>query len=140
MARGGRISFSVDSKAVVRNLQASIERVERGTKKATRAAVEEIMEHSLEQVPEKTGTLARSAFYEIHGRYRNFSATFGYGGNGDPENPVTGQRASEYMLAVHEDLEARHSKGKAKYLEDPLREYQQKFLPGAAKHLRAALK
>lgn len=140
MARGGRLKLDVNYSEVARNLQASIAKVERGTKKATIAACEEILEESLREVPEMTGTLAKSAFYEIQGRYRNFEATLGYGGNGDPENPKTGQRASEYMVAVHEDLDAKHDKGKAKFFEDPVRRYQQRFLPGAAKHIRAELR
>lgn len=140
MARGGRISITVDHGEVVSKLQASIARVARGTKKATIAACEEILHESLQEVPEDTKTLSRSAFYEIHGRYRNFEATLGYGGNGDPKNPRTGQRASRYAVIVHEDLEAKHLKGKAKFLEDPVRRYQNKFLPGVAKFIREELK
>lgn len=124
MARGGRITLDLNFSDFERAMQAAISRVERGTKKATIAACEEIKKRSLEQVPRDTETIAKSFFYEIHGSYRNFTATIGYGGNGDPVNPKTGKRASEYMVKVHEDLEARHPRGgKAKFFEDPLREY-----------------
>ena len=136
MARGGRIELTLDYKGFERALQATLRRVERGTKKATIAACAEIKEMTLEEVPRDTNTLAGSFFYEIIGRYRNFEAIIGYGGSGDPANPKTGQRASEYMVAVHEDLEASHPVGKAKFLEDPLRRYQQKYARRAARIIR----
>lgn len=110
--------------------QAAIRNIGRGTKKATVAACEEILEMSLQQVPTETGTLAASAFYEVNRRSDTaattwaYEATVGYGGNGDPVHPHTGQHASQYMVIVHEDLTALHSAGqKAKFLEDPVREY-----------------
>ena len=139
MARGGRIELTLGYKDFERALQATLRRVERGTKKATIAACEEIKEMSLEEVPRDTNTLADSFFYEILGRYRNFEAIIGYGGNGDPVNPKTGQRASEYMVVVHEDLEAVHPIGKAKFLEDPLRKYQEKYARRVARIIRKEL-
>lgn len=108
---------------------ATIRNVGRGTKKATIAACEEILANSLGQVPRETNTLAASAYYNVYRRldtastYWAYEAEIGYGGNGDPLNPVTGKPASSYMLAVHEDLGALHLTGKAKFLEDPVREY-----------------
>lgn len=140
MARGGRFSIDVNYNDVVRNLQAAVARVERGTKKATIAACEEIKQDTLEEVPRDTNALADSFFYEVEGSYSNFTATIGYGGNGDPVNPTTGKHASEYMVEVHEDLEMPHPRGgKAKFLEDPIRAYQAKFLPGAAMIIKAEL-
>lgn len=139
MAKGGRIRIDIDYREVERNLLASISRVERGTKKATIAACEEIRDISLAQVPEMTGTLASAFSYEILGSYRNFTARLGYGVTKDPVNPRTGQLASDYMVAVHEDLTAVHDKGKAKFLEDAIREYQDQFLPRAARHIGSEL-
>lgn len=136
MARGGRAEFHIEYSKFNKSLEVLLSRVERGTKKATIQACEEILAESLRQVPRDTNTLASSAFYEIHGKYRNFTATIGYGGNGDPINPKTGRRASEYMVAVHEDLEAFHPVGKAKFLEDPVRMYQAKMAPNFAKAIR----
>lgn len=139
MARGGRIEITVDYAEVVKALEASVARVGRGTRKATVAACEEIGKISKGMVPEMTGTLSSSFGYEIHGAYRNFEAILGYGMNGDPINPETGQRASQYMVAVHEDLTAHHNKGKAKFLEDAIREYQRQFLPNMAQAIREEL-
>ena len=110
----------------------AIRNIDRGTKKATIAAAEEIMNESKRQVPKLTKTLLSSAFYEVTRRTDTaattwaYEALLGYGGNGDPINPVTGKPASYYMVAVHEDLDAFHLVGKAKFLEDPVREYADK--------------
>ena len=110
----------------------AIRNIDRGTKKATIAAAEEIMNESKRQVPKLTKTLLSSAFYEVTRRTDTaattwaYEALLGYGGNGDPINPVTGKPASSYMVAVHEDLDAFHPVGKAKFLEDPVREYADK--------------
>lgn len=126
----GFASFSF-SRQDLANFDATCEialrNVASGTKKATVAACEEIMRESKLQVPRLTETLLASAFYEVKRRADVsswvYEALLGYGGNGDPINPTTGQRASSYMVAVHEDLEANHPVGKAKFLEDPVREY-----------------
>ena len=106
--------------------EASIRNVFRGTKKATEAACQEILDNSMAEVPKDTHTLLMSAFYEVSRRRIKvwaYEAILGYGGNGDPINPRTGQPASTYMVGVHEDLTAIHPVGKAKFLEDPVREY-----------------
>lgn len=136
MAKGGRAEFSIDYKQFESQLNVVLSRVETGTKKATSAACQEILEMSLSEVPRETNTLANSAFFEIHGKYRNFTAVVGYGGHGDPVNPVTGERASSYMVAVHERLDVYHPTGKAKFLEDPVRAYQTKYAGRAANIIR----
>lgn len=129
------LSFEVDKKTVQdfeSRCEVAIRNVLRGTKKATEVAAREILEASLEEVPSVTATLASSGFYEVSRRtdtsasYYVYEAVIGYGGNGDPINPNTGQPASYYMMAVHEDLTAIHPNGKAKFLEDPVREYATK--------------
>lgn len=130
MARAGRFDLKVDFSKFERNLKTTVSRVERGTKKATIEACEDIKVLSLNQVPRDTNTLASSFFYEVHGKYRNFTATLGYGGLKDRTNPKSLKLASSYMVAVHEDLTAHHPIGKAKFLEDPIREYQQQKLLG----------
>lgn len=137
MAAGGRAALTLNYTGFINNLDVVMTAVGRGTKKATMAACEEILAESLKQVPKDSTTLAKSAFYKIEGDYRNgFSGTIGYGGNGDPVNPKTGHRASEYMLVVHEDLSARHPIGNAKYLENPIREYQRNLNPRFSHFIR----
>lgn len=126
--------------------QAAIRNVGTGTKKATEQAAKEIMQNSMEQVPKFTTTLLSSAFYEVKRRTdtsaKNYAyeAVLGYGGNGDPVNPETGRPASSYMVVVHEDLDAFHERGKAKFLEDPIREYaESKFERTIFKCVRESL-
>lgn len=108
----------------------AISKVGTGSRKALVAACEEILGESMAQVPLDTATLMLSAFWEITGHWRTgWDAIIGYGGNGDPVNPKTGKPASSYMLAVHEDLSARHPIGKAKYLEDPVRSFAKAKFP-----------
>lgn len=124
--------FTLSNKEVEKfeaRCELAIRNVLNGSKKATTAAAEEILKESLLQVPKNTSTLMASGFYEVQRRtdtadsYYTYEAIIGYGGNGDPVNPITGEPASYYMLAVHEDLTAIHPNGKAKFLEDPVREY-----------------
>lgn len=115
--------------------EAAMRNIGRGSKKATEAACREILATSKLQVPFGTGTLYASAFYEVTRRTDtartvwSYEGIVGYGGNGDPVNPVTGEKASSYMMAVHENLAAFHANGKAKFLEDPVREYARENFP-----------
>jgi hypothetical protein len=136
MARGGRATIDIDFDKFYQSLDVFLTRVDRGTKKATKQAAEEILEDSLRRVPRSTSTLANSAYYQIEGKYKNFGAIIGYGGNGNPRNPDTGLRASQYMIAVHEDLEANHPIGEAKFLEKAVIAYQRRFVPNVANTLR----
>lgn len=122
-----RASLNV-SKKVLKDFksscEATISKVGSGSRKATVQACRDISEESLRQVPYDTGTLAASQFWDVTGHWRTgWTGTIGYGGNGNPINPKTGKPASSYMAAVHEDLTAHHPMGKAKFLEDPLRQY-----------------
>lgn len=123
------------------NCNITVSKLGKGTKKALVAACDEILGESMAQVPLDTSTLMMSAFWEINGNYKiGWDAVIGYGGNGDPINPKTGQPASAYMVAVHEDLTAEHPIGKAKFLEDPIREYAKQNFPRTVfKHARDAL-
>ena len=113
------------------NLNGVLTNVGKGTKWATEAACRLIYDASIAQVPEDTGTLMRSAFWKVERRTElaasswRYRGIVGYGGNGDPINPKSGLKASDYMVVVHEDLSAFHAKGKAKFLEDPLREFSE---------------
>ena len=126
------IQFDIDDDNVSSKSAIIMRNLFRGTKKATIQACEEILQESLQQVPRRSGTLAASAYYDVRRRSDTAATTWayegeiGYGGNGDPISPMTGRRASEYMVAVHENLDAYHENGKAKFLEDPVREYMSK--------------
>lgn len=135
---------------------AIIQNVDTGTKAATEQACAEIMSESLGQVPIDTGTLASTAYYKVVRRgdvagYR-YMGIIGYAGmmgagyygnvhNVDRINPKTGKPASKYSAIVHEDLSMPHvNGGKAKFLEDPVREYgQARFKRVAEQYWRWAL-
>ena len=109
--------------------QVAIRSIGNGARYATEAACQEIMADSEIEVPKDTWTMMSSGFWEVHKRSdvggSRFEGIIGYGGNGDPVNPKTGQAASTYMVALHEDLSKYHPNGKAKFLEDPVRRYAQ---------------
>lgn len=108
----------------------TISKVGNGSRKATVEACRAISDASLAQVPMDTGTLALSQYWEVTGHWKTgWTGIIGYGGNGNPINPKTGKPASSYMAAVHEDLTVTHPIGKAKFLEDPLREYARETFP-----------
>lgn len=128
-----RATFNLSSKSL-REFEGScnvaISKVGNGSRKALVQACNDILDESLKQVPVDTSTLMLSAFWEVNGHYKTgWDAIVGYGGNGDPVNPKTGKPASSYMLAVHEDLNAHHPMGKAKFLEDPVRAYAKENFP-----------
>ena len=134
----GTFSFDFDQKSLSNfeaQCEAAIRNLGDGTKKATTAACQEILGNSMAEVPKDTYTLLMSAFYEVSRRTDISASTYayeaiiGYGGNGDPVNPKTGRRASSYMVEVHEDLSVYHPTGKAKFLEDPVREYARENFP-----------
>lgn len=125
-----RATFDFNKNDFDAKCNVAISKLGNGSRKALIAACEEILDESMIQVPVETTTLMNSAFYEITGDYKTgWNAILGYGGNGDPINPKTGKPASSYMLAVHEDLTAHHPIGKAKYLEDPVRDYAARKFP-----------
>lgn len=141
ISQGERGNFLNACEAAIRNVGV-------GTRAATLEAASSIMSESLEQVPVDTGTLISSAFAGVSRRedlsknsYR-YGAILGYGdirglsGQVDfgpvewfmsptnPINPKSSLPASAYAARVHEDLDMPHPNGgKAKFLEDPVRNW-----------------
>lgn len=118
-----------------------ISKVGNGSRKAVQEACEHILNESLKQVPIETGALMNSASYRITGDYKTgWHGQVGYCIDIDYVNPKTGKAASTYVLAVHENLKAKHPVGKAKFLEDPAREYaQEKFPRTVFTYMRSSL-
>ena len=121
--------FHKSCEAVIRN-------VGRGTRAATEQACKDILRDSLSQVPQDTGALASTGFYEVRRRgdvkgyvYEGIVGYAGQAGAGvghDVINQKSGKPVSTYADIVHEDLNAWHLLGKAKFLEDPVRDYANK--------------
>lgn len=88
-----------------------------------------ILSASQPLVPVDTGALRGSGYVTEPQRDGNrVSVRVGYGGVASMINPKTGVRAGNYAIFVHENLEAHHNVGMAKYLEIPFNE----AVPGMA--------
>jgi hypothetical protein len=95
-----------------------ISKVPGATKKLMEAAGKEILADSNRMVPKDTLTLMDSGFAEVSGNSALWVLSVGYADAAhDMQNPVSGKMASEYVVAVHEDLLAYHAVGEAKFLE-----------------------
>lgn len=81
--------------------------------KALRHEAQEAFSNSQDEVPVDTGALKAS------GRVRPETGVF-QRGNEVYVELTYGGTATEYSIYVHENLEAYHPHGKAKYLEDPM--------------------
>ena len=154
-----RIDFNLSQRELgkfVESCEAVIRNVGASTKSATVEAISDIMSDALDEVPIDTGTLASSIFGGVYQRmdlkgYR-YGGVLGFGeprglavnlGVSNIEwisepnnaiNPKSGLPASAYAARVHEDLDMPHPNGgKAKFLEDPVRNY------AASKFARTAM-
>jgi hypothetical protein len=117
------------------------------TNAAITASCEEILLDSLRQVPRDTSALARSGYYKVRqnrtdtgGFASGFTGEVGYGGNGDPVNPISGLPASSYMVVVHEDMSMNHPHGgNAKFLENAVNAYETRFVDSIANAIQQAV-
>lgn len=79
-----------------------------------------ILSESQPLVPVDTGTLRASGYVTPPVREGDtVKVTIGYGGPAAKINPKTGESSESYAIYVHENLEAHHPVGQAKYLETP---------------------
>lgn len=82
-----------------------------------------IIEASLPLVPVDTGSLRASSYVtEPERNGDHVTVEFGYGGVATKINPKTGEPTGAYAVYVHENLEAHHKVGQAKYLQTPAEE------------------
>lgn len=88
--------------------------------------VNDLKQASLAEVPTVTGALAGSIYTEVAAGVHGATGEVGYGGRGNV-NPVTGAPVDSYIMGVHEDLDASHPNGKAKFLEDPARKLAEQY-------------
>lgn len=100
-----------------------------------------IIDESKAQVPTSTATLRNSAYtVELQTEGQVVAQRVGYGGPNDQINPKTYKLASSYMVPVHEKINATHVQGKAKYLEDPVRDASKLIEKYLAQSIGAHLK
>lgn len=81
----------------------------------------EIASDSVPLVPVDTGALRASKYTTepAISADNHMTGEVGYGGVATQINPKTGEPTSAYALAVHENLDAHHEVGQAKYLQIP---------------------
>lgn len=110
------------------------------TKSALYTEAELIMTKSKELCPVDTGALRSTGVVEqptVSGT--NVKVVMGYGGPAKQNDAAVQGEAPEevgYAIYAHEDLSAYHKVGQAKYLEQPIREWQS----GGAKRLQRRIK
>lgn len=91
--------------------------IEKAVHAAAQAEARIILPKTQEQVPVDIGSLKSTGrIEEPPNEAGEVTVAIAYGGMADNGVDV------DYALQVHEDLEARHPHGKAKYVEDPIRE------------------
>ena len=82
--------------------------------------IEALMQESVLLVPVWSGTLQASVFQVKESTATGTTIRFGYGGPNVQFNPNSKKWSNEYMLSVHEDLNAVHPTGQAKFFTQPL--------------------
>lgn len=84
-----------------------------------------LMTKSKEQIPVDTGAAKNSAHVdEPIISFDNVSIELGYGGTATKINPKSGELTTTYLIKLHENMDVRHKVGKAKFLEDPVKEWK----------------
>lgn len=79
-----------------------------------------IISQSQQLCPVDTGALRSSGYVEEPTREGDvMRVELGYGGPASKRNPKTGEATDDYAVFVHENLEAHHPVGMAKFLEIP---------------------
>jgi hypothetical protein len=109
-------------KGVLRNLDKVAKKVDGATQKALTDEANDVLKEAMIQAPVDTGDLRRSGTVgKITKGAATISIEIGFHTN--------------YALYVHEDLQAHHPTGKAKFLEDPVNA----AVPGLAGRIKKRL-
>ena len=107
----------------------NLEKAEKNHRLAVAGAIyvegQRVMSKSLRQVPVDTGRLRNSAYVGRPNLTGNPFVRLGYG--------------TKYALAVHERTEVPHRVGKAKYLEDPMKEAMPGYVERVANRAKKLL-
>ena len=117
-------------KEVKKNLREYPHKTLKALGKATYEESQIILGESKKQCPVDTGTL-RSTGHVTEPKYTKSSVEvqIGYGG-----------AAAPYAIYVHERLDLRHKVGKAKFLEDPMKEALPKLPGSISERMRGELR
>jgi hypothetical protein len=102
-------------------LASEAERIRRQMEEGMRAEMEKVAERAREEVPVRTGALRDSIRVESSVEGNQIEAAV-----------VAGSEDAPYAVVVHEDLEAKHETGGAKFVARPLMASVPEILPGIA--------
>lgn len=130
MARN-KIEFDIEG---IKRLSGRLDRMETAVAAAAVPALvaegEKVMTEAKRNTPVDTGTLRSSGRVRAPEVSRN-SLTV----------PLTfGGAAQEYAVYVHEDLQAAHTSGQAKFLEDPVKRHAARFATNVRSTIAAVLR
>jgi hypothetical protein len=99
-----------------------------------------IIQESQGLVPVDTGALRSSKYTEEPKTEGNMvTVDFGYGGPAAQINPKTGESTEGYALYVHENLDAFHKVGTAKFLEMPFDQAREGMADRVRNNVRAIM-
>ena len=104
---------------VLQNLNKQIGQIQGANEQGLRAAALVVQREAQKKTPVDTGNLKNSAYTDSEGG-KHPAAVIGY--------------QAAYAPFVHEDLEARHTNGEAKFLEKALNENQGRILKIVQRH------
>ena len=100
---------------VMRNLQAKINEIKDATKEAVNEVALDLIGKAKERAPLDTGDLRGSGFANMTEGNNKYKAKVGF--------------SEPYALEQHENLQYQHPRGgEAKYLENPLKENEERYI------------
>lgn len=126
----------IDAQKVLAALQALGPKAGKAIASALYKEGNRIMGVSKEEVPVEFGNLKASGTVLLPRREGDATIVeMGYGGSAGSQGADVG-----YAIYVHEDMNARHPVGKAKYLEDPMKAAESGFADRIAKDIKGFAK
>lgn len=130
MINGARVTRNINS--IRRNLRNMRTEVRKKTIEAFEDVVLDLADKSMNLAPVDTGKLRKSVDPDVKIRGHKITASVTF----SAKNPETGY---DYALIQHEDLTFKHPKGgQAKYLEQPLKENQERYKKYVADKVKEA--
>jgi hypothetical protein len=133
-------------KEVQVKLMKAIEKIENVSHKALIMVGQDLLAKALMECPLDTGDLRRSGYVKYQGKVivkgsdSGTTQSIGYTITLRSKYEVEVGFDSPYAIKQHENLEFRHLIGKAKYLEDPLKQNLTRFIEYIVKETRKELK
>jgi hypothetical protein len=130
MASGASVQRNINT--IRRNIKNMKKEVRQKTIEAFEDVVLDLADKALNLAPKDTGRLRKSADPEVKVKHNKVTATVTF----SAKNPDTGY---DYAMIQHEDMSFKHPNGgQAKFLEQPLKENQNRYRREVANKIREA--